>query len=146
MGKADDGAKTSAHPLPLDPCADLCLHRFLDRLPLCTFFLIVANSILLSVQPCFKPPSPLQESIMAPTRTKKARSPIETTPTARLQTVTLQSPAKIPVQSTQNRSFAITEGQKQALIDNLQLESEYSGCYGTTQALTSFQSRNAREN
>ncbi|KAL9137613.1 MAG: hypothetical protein Q9175_001164 [Cornicularia normoerica] len=59
---------------------------------------------------------------MAPARTKKARSSTETSSTACPQSVTLQSPARTPVQSPRKRSMTITEGQKQALIDNLQLE------------------------
>lgn len=59
---------------------------------------------------------------MAPTRTKKTRSSTEISSTAPPQTVTLQSPARTPVRSPQKRSMTITEGQKQALIDNLQLE------------------------
>ncbi|KAF6236610.1 hypothetical protein HO173_005391 [Letharia columbiana] len=59
---------------------------------------------------------------MAPPRTKKVRSSTDSSSTARPQTVTLQSPARTPVQSPRKRSMTITEGQKQALIDNLQLE------------------------
>lgn len=39
----------------------------------------------------------------------------------------------------------ITDGQKQALIDNLQLESEHSLSHNMIEALTLSQSRNARE-
>lgn len=63
---------------------------------------------------------------MAPAHTKKARSPTGISSTARSQAVTLQSPARTPVQSPQKKNVTITEGQKQALIDNLQLESKRS--------------------
>ena len=82
---------------------------------------------------------------MAPARAKKTRSSTETSSTARPQTVTLQSPARTPVQSPQKKSVTITEGQKQALIDNLQLESKLSLTHSMNQALISSKSRNARE-
>lgn len=63
---------------------------------------------------------------MAPTRTKKVQSSTDASSAARPQIVTLQSPATTPVQSPKKKSTMITEGQKQALIDNLQLESERS--------------------
>ncbi|CAF9908837.1 MAG: hypothetical protein ALECFALPRED_005069 [Alectoria fallacina] len=59
---------------------------------------------------------------MAPARSKKAQSSTEISSAARPQNSTLQSPTRTPVQSLQKRSMTITEGQKQALIDNLQLE------------------------
>lgn len=59
---------------------------------------------------------------MAPNRVKKARPSTDNSPPAR--PIALQSPARTPVQSPQKRAVSITEGQKQALIDNLQLESK----------------------
>ena len=66
-----------------------------------------------------------RKEVMAPARTKKVQTSPGTSPTARPQTVTLQSPTMTPLQSPQKKSVMITEGQKQALIDNLQLESEH---------------------
>ena len=40
--------------------------------------------------------------------------------------------------------MTVTEEQKQALIDNLQLESEHSQTYSMSQAFTSSQLRNAQ--
>jgi len=59
---------------------------------------------------------------MAPNRVKKGRSSTDNNPPAR--PITLQSPPRTPMQSPQKRVVGITEGQKQALIDNLQLEGE----------------------
>lgn len=136
--ETDDGAKT-ASPLA-DPCANLCLHKFKLRLPLRIVSSKIVNLAALSLQ-LF----PVPANIMAPARTKKAQSSTEISSTARPQTVTLQSPARTPVQSPQKRSMTVTEGQKQALVDNLQLESENSGSQSMTQALTFSQSRNVRE-
>lgn len=113
--ETDDGAKT-ASPLA-DPCANLCLHKFKLQLPLRILSSKIVNLAALSLQ-LF----PVPTKIMAPARTKKVQSSTETSSTARPQTVTLQSPARTPVQSPQKRSMTVTEGQKQALVDNLQLE------------------------
>ncbi|MCJ1263122.1 hypothetical protein MMC22_002992 [Lobaria immixta] len=63
---------------------------------------------------------------MAPARTKmntssSAHDNIEGLP-SRQQTVTIQSPARTPPTSPRKKAVGITQGQKQALIDNLQLE------------------------
>lgn len=44
---------------------------------------------------------------------------------SRQQIVTIQSPARTPSSSPRRKAVGITQGQKQALIDNLQLEGEY---------------------
>ena len=138
MHEADDSAKTAANPLA-DPYVDLCLHKFKLRLQHCA--LNNFQSCCASIQLFFNPIRG-----MAPGRTKKVRSSTEIGSTARPQTVTLQSPARTPVQSPEKRSMTITQGQKQALIDNLQLESEYSWSHSVTRALTFSQSRNVHEN
>ena len=63
---------------------------------------------------------------MAPTRSKKTqrlsqekKDPQFPVPS---KTVAIQSPARTPTQSPTKRPLEITQGQKQALIDNLQLE------------------------
>ncbi len=61
-------------------------------------------------------------STMAPARTKKRKTSSENEPSARPQTVAPHSPARTPMRSPQKRIVSITEAQKQALIDNLQLE------------------------
>ncbi|KAL9613869.1 MAG: hypothetical protein Q9167_001606 [Letrouitia subvulpina] len=63
---------------------------------------------------------------MPPARNKKVR-PVsaehkETEATAAHHTVTIQSPAKTPTQSPTKKPVMISQSQKQALIDNLQLE------------------------
>lgn len=45
---------------------------------------------------------------------------------SRQQTVTIQCPARTPASSPRRKAVGITQGQKQALIDNLQLEGENS--------------------
>ena len=130
--KKTDGAKTAAN----DPCADLCLHKSIIRIVSST----IANLAELSFQLFLTP-----KQVMAPTRTKKPRSSTGTSSTAPPQTVALQLPARTPIHSPQKRSMTITDGQKQALIDNLQLESEHFPSHSMTQVLTSSQSRNARE-
>ncbi|MCJ1458461.1 hypothetical protein MMC28_008834 [Mycoblastus sanguinarius] len=62
---------------------------------------------------------------MAPTRTKKARLSTDNISTARPQLVATKSPTRTPIQSPQKKATRITEIQKQALIDNLQLESKF---------------------
>ena len=62
---------------------------------------------------------------MAPVRTKKTTATAETTADDALseqRNVTLQSPTRTPTQSPIKKAMMITESQKQALIDNLQLE------------------------
>ena len=59
---------------------------------------------------------------MAPARTKKRKSSAENGREARPQTIALKSPTRTPIHSPQKRVVSITEAQKQALIDNLQLE------------------------
>ncbi|KAL6720774.1 hypothetical protein ACLMJK_002699 [Lecanora helva] len=59
---------------------------------------------------------------MAPSRTKKRKSSAENGSKLRLETVILKSPMRTPVHSPQKKVVSITEAQKQALIDNLQLE------------------------
>ena len=61
---------------------------------------------------------------MPPGRVKKNRYSSENETQARSQTVAVNSPLSTPVGSPKKKSMGITEGQKQALIDNLQLESE----------------------
>ena len=61
---------------------------------------------------------------MAPGRVKKNRHSSDNETQARSQTVAVKSPIRTPVGSPQKKSMGITEGQKQALIDNLQLESK----------------------
>lgn len=65
---------------------------------------------------------------MAPNRVKKNRNSLDNKPPARSQTVAVKSPIRTPEQSPQKRTMEISEGQKQALIDNLQLESNLP-CY-----------------
>jgi len=65
---------------------------------------------------------------MAPTRTKKTATPDETIPSEDMpqqRIVTMQSPARTPLQSPVKKPLMITESQKQALIDNLQLEGTF---------------------
>ena len=67
---------------------------------------------------------------MAPARTKmntssSAHDNISGLP-SRQQTVTIQSPARTPPTSPRKKAVGITQGQKQALIDNLQLEGEHT--------------------
>ncbi len=65
---------------------------------------------------------------MAPTRTKKTATPDETIPSEDMpqqRIVTMQSPARKPLQSPVKKPLMITESQKQALIDNLQLEGTF---------------------
>ena len=61
---------------------------------------------------------------MAPGRVKKNRHSSDNETQERSQTVAVKSPIRTPVGSPQKKSMGITEGQKQALIDNLQLESK----------------------
>lgn len=61
-------------------------------------------------------------TVMAPSRTKKARTSTTSDTSSRLEVVPTQSPARTPTRSPQKRVMGITESQKQALIDNLQLE------------------------
>ncbi|MCJ1279385.1 hypothetical protein MMC21_007209 [Puttea exsequens] len=56
---------------------------------------------------------------MAPNRIKKSRNSTDNT---RVHALVLNSPARTPTQSPQRKAMRITETQKQALIDNLQLE------------------------
>lgn len=67
---------------------------------------------------------------MAPVRTKLNTSPSAHDDTndlpSRQQTVTIQLPAITPVSSPRKKAGGITQGQKQALIDNLQLEGEHT--------------------
>ena len=65
---------------------------------------------------------------MAPNRVKKNRNSLDNKPPARSQTVAVKSPIRTPEQSPQKGTMEISEGQKQALIDNLQLESNLP-CY-----------------
>lgn len=44
------------------------------------------------------------------------------------QTVTIQSPTRTPSQTSKNIVVGLTQAQKQALIDNLQLESKLELC------------------
>ena len=61
---------------------------------------------------------------MAPLHTKNGKSLdfIEDSPSTRPQTIALKSPLRTPKRTPQKRLLGITEVQKQALIDNLQLE------------------------
>jgi len=62
---------------------------------------------------------------MAPPRTKKTTALDETITsdnTLQQSIVTTHSPARTPLQSPVKKPLMITESQKQALIDNLQLE------------------------
>ena len=61
---------------------------------------------------------------MPPGRVKKDRHSSDNGTQARSQTVAVKSPIRTPMGSPQKKSIGITEGQKQALIDNLQLESK----------------------
>ena len=61
---------------------------------------------------------------MAPGRIKKTRHSSDNETQARSQNVAVKSPIRTPVRSPQKKPMGITEGQKQALIDNLQLESK----------------------
>lgn len=61
---------------------------------------------------------------MAPGRVKKIRHSLDNETQARSQTVAVKSPIRTPVGGPQKKPMGITEGQKQALIDNLQLESK----------------------
>ena len=61
---------------------------------------------------------------MAPGRVKKSRHSSDNETQARSQTVAVKPPLRTPLVSPKKKSMGITEGQKQALIDNLQLESE----------------------
>ncbi|KAL2058432.1 hypothetical protein ABVK25_001160 [Lepraria finkii] len=59
---------------------------------------------------------------MAPNRVKKTRNSTDNNAPARSQTVAVKSPTRTPEQSPQKMAMGISEGQKQTLIDNLQLE------------------------
>ena len=61
---------------------------------------------------------------MAPNRVKKTRNSADNNAPARSQTVAVKSPTRTPEQSPQKMAMGISEGQKQTLIDNLQLESK----------------------
>lgn len=61
---------------------------------------------------------------MPPGRVKKTRHSSVNETQARSQTVAVKSPIRTPGRSPQKKSMGITEGQKQAIIDNLQLESK----------------------
>ena len=65
---------------------------------------------------------------MAPNRVKKPRDSGDSH--VSMRPVSLQSPATTPTQNPRKTKLSITEGQKQALIDNLQLESKISHLYG----------------
>lgn len=68
-------------------------------------------------------------SVMAPVRTKLNASSLAhddiDDPPSRHQIVSIQSPARTPASSPRKKAVGITQGQKQALIDNLQLEGEH---------------------
>jgi len=67
---------------------------------------------------------------MAPTRSKKQRKSTESTTSVEAPSQTVATKTRSPARTPPNRSpikkvkMGITLGQKQALIDNLQLESE----------------------
>lgn len=65
---------------------------------------------------------------MAPSRSKALKpiigDEVHELP-SRQQTITIQSPVTTPNQSSSKMVIGITQAQKQALIDNLQLESEF---------------------
>ena len=65
---------------------------------------------------------------MAPSRSKVLKSfigdKVHELP-SRQQTIMIQSPVTTPNQSSSEMVIGITQAQKQALIDNLQLESEF---------------------
>lgn len=66
---------------------------------------------------------------MAPTRPKKTAAPEETITSdivPQQSIITMQSPSRTPLQSPVKKPLMITESQKQALIDNLQLEGEFA--------------------
>lgn len=63
---------------------------------------------------------------MAPLRTKKTAVAVESSSDEAVpqhRNVAIQSPARTPTRSPAKQPMMITEAQKQALIDNLQLES-----------------------
>ena len=130
LNEADDSAKTVAKPLIP---AQIIVYKdaSFGLLSACSFTTI-GQLLALSLQ-LF----PIPIEAMAPARTKKPRTSTEASSIARPQTITLQSPTKTPVHSPQKQSITITEGQKQALIDNLQLESENFQNTGMLQTLTS---------
>ena len=64
---------------------------------------------------------------MAPVRSKKPKSTSSdnndmSSQPSHYQKVAIKSPARTPIQSPRQKTVTITQGQKQALIDNLQLE------------------------
>ena len=72
---------------------------------------------------------------MAPTRNRKPKSPISNNNVSEQpsdsQRVAFKSPAKTPMGNYGQKTVMITQGQKQALIDNLQLEGERSSALYT---------------
>ncbi|MCJ1470816.1 hypothetical protein MMC07_009463 [Pseudocyphellaria aurata] len=56
------------------------------------------------------------------------------------QTVTIQSPSRTPPSSPRKKAVRITQGQKQALIDNLQLEGDTNSSYAFLKKATDYAS------
>lgn len=68
---------------------------------------------------------------MAPYRSTALKAPASDGShelSSRHQTITIQSPVRTPNESPKKIAIGITQAQKQALIDNLQLESELISC------------------
>ena len=83
---------------------------------------------------------------MAPARIKKAEASSELMEKNEQQrNVILQSPSRTPTQSRAKKPLIITEAQKQALIDNLQLEGTSLSTNTTKQDSRSWQSPSVRE-
>lgn len=69
---------------------------------------------------------------MAPNRSKAIKTSTSDRPhesPSRQQTITIQSPARTPNRSPRKMAIGITQAQKQALIDNLQLEGQLILCW-----------------
>lgn len=75
----------------------------------------------------FLEPFPYTSAAVAPARTKTRNSSSPGNATANFpappKMVATKSPARTPIASPGKKTLKITQGQKQALIDNLQLES-----------------------
>lgn len=62
---------------------------------------------------------------MAPKKQKNMKTSGDSEAFTRPQTITTKSPARTPIQSPRKKTGGITVAQKQALIDNLQLEGKF---------------------
>ena len=86
---------------------------------------------------------------MAPLRTKKRKSSSSGNAIPNFpvppQMVALKSPARTPTASPAKKSLKITQGQKQALIDNLQLEGRKSGQRSNSSVLICIVTERARK-